>query len=82
MWLCKAVLCDDGQFACMAQGLDELHSCGLVHLDLKMNNARVSVQLCGAKVNVKLVLVDLGSARAFGSGEKATFASRAEIATI
>ena len=51
------------------QALEVVHSCGLAHLDLKCNNARVNMDVAGQSLH--LTLIDFGSARPSGSGTTA-----------
>ena len=55
------------------QGLEVMHSCGLAHLDLKLNNLRVRTSANGSKLH--LTIIDLGSAQEKDIGELLTFAS-------
>ena len=48
----------------LVQGLHVLHSCQLIHLDLKLDNVRVSMDADGSCLH--LTILDLGSARANG----------------
>lgn len=50
------------------QGLELIHSCGLVHADIKPSNFRVSMQLNGSQVHN--FITDLGSCCAAGSGQQ------------
>ena len=46
------------------QGAAALHDCGLLHLDLKGDNAKVTMQADGRQL--KLMTLDLGSVRPTG----------------
>ena len=50
------------------QGLDVIHSCGLVHGDVKPDNLRASVQPNGTQIRV--VVTDLGTSCEPGLGGK------------
>ena len=49
------------------QGLEVMHSCGLAHLDLKLNNVRVRTTTDGSQLH--LTIIDLGSAQEKPVGE-------------
>ena len=54
----------------MLQGLITIHSCGLVHADMKGNNLRVSMRPDGTQSHT--VITDLGSCQWEGAGGLAT----------
>lgn len=49
------------------QAVQDLHDCGLVHNDLKPENARVTMQVDGSHAHV--MLVDLGACAEIGTSE-------------
>ncbi len=65
--LCTSSECFHRQsrFAAM-QGLDVIHGCGLIHGDIKPNNFRLDRKPDGSQVH--LVITDLGTSCAVGSG--------------
>ena len=46
------------------QGLEVIHSCGLAHLDLKLNNVRGDCDSMGS--SMLATIIDMGSARRIG----------------
>lgn len=50
------------------QGLELIHSCGLVHADIKLDNFRMSIKPNGNQV--RNVITDLGSCCTAGSGQQ------------
>ena len=56
----------------VVQGLELIHSCGLVHGDIKPDNMRASLPPNGSQL--RLAIIDLGGSCAAGSGGNQLFA--------
>ena len=63
------------------QGLVLLHDSGLVHVDLKMDSARLRIHQADGRTTIKLTIIDLGSAKVTGSGERPDNPDKERIVT-